>query len=74
MIVSGSELQIEPAFAVVIAIEGQLSIAHDGGEPLTLSRGQAALVPYGAGVTTWSGSGTAVRCMPPAIDSGEEKQ
>ena len=74
VIVSGPELELEPAFAVVIAVEGQLSITHDGGEPLTLSRGQAALVPHGAGVTTWSGSGTAVRCMPPAIDSGEEKQ
>ncbi len=74
VVVSGSELELEPAFAVVIAVEGQLSITPDGGQPLTLSRGQAALVPYGAGVTTWSGSGTAVRCMPPAIDSGEGKQ
>ena len=64
-------LELEPSFAVVIAVEGQLRIACDGSDPLQLKRGAAALVPYGAGPTRWTGTGTAVRCMPPAIDSGE---
>src|SRR5262249_38159285 len=69
--VAGAELIAEPSFAVLIAIEGEVSVssAHNG--TLRLTRGEAALVPYGAGLTSFAGSGTVIRCLPPAPDSGD---
>jgi mannose-6-phosphate isomerase len=69
--VAGAELIAEPSFAVLIAIDGEVSVssAHNG--TLRLTRGEAALVPYGAGLTSFAGRGTVIRCLPPAPDSGD---
>ena len=62
----GDPLGLEPQFSIVIGTGGELTIASDAHEPLTLSKGQAALIPYAAGRTTVSGKGTAIRCLPPS--------
>jgi mannose-6-phosphate isomerase len=59
-------LGLEPQFSIVIGTGGALTIASDAHEPLTLSKGQAALIPYAAGRTTVSGEGAAIRCLPPS--------
>jgi mannose-6-phosphate isomerase len=59
-------LELEPQFSIVIGIGGALTISGDAHEPLTLSKGEAALIPFGAGRTTVSGKGTAIRCLPPS--------
>jgi mannose-6-phosphate isomerase len=61
-------LTLEPQFSIVIGTEGTLTLACDvAHEPLTLTTGQAALIPHAAGITTVSGEGAAIRCLPPAV-------
>jgi len=63
-------LSLQPQFSIVIGTDGTLTLATDGAhEPLTLTQGQAALIPHGAGITTVSGAGSAIRCLPPAMET-----
>lgn len=64
-------LELEPQFAILIATDGELTIGceADAGEPLRTAAGDAALIPHGAGRTTVSGSGAAIRCLPPQLSS-----
>jgi mannose-6-phosphate isomerase len=66
----GPQLTLDPAFSIVIGIGGEITIASDAHPetPLQLRSGTAVLIPYGAGVTTVSGHGTAIRCLPPVAD------
>jgi mannose-6-phosphate isomerase len=66
--IDGPALTLEPEFSIVLGIAGELTVSTENHEPLRLPWGAAALVPYGAGMTTLSGNGTAIRCLPPAID------
>jgi mannose-6-phosphate isomerase len=59
-------LTLQPQFSIVIGTGGELSLASDAHEPLTLTKGRAALIPYAAGRTTVSGTGKAIRCLPPS--------
>ncbi|MDE3134526.1 MAG: mannose-6-phosphate isomerase [Acidobacteriota bacterium] len=59
-------LELEPQFAIVIGTGGALTISCEAHEPLTLTRGRAALIPFAAGRTTVSGNGSAIRCLPPS--------
>ncbi|HEX3804070.1 MAG TPA: hypothetical protein VHV75_14625 [Solirubrobacteraceae bacterium] len=67
----GPELSLDPAFSIVIGIGGEITLASEAHAPLQLTTGVAALIPYGAGVVTVSGHGTAIRCLPPLADTGE---
>ena len=58
-------LELEPQFSIVIGTGGSLTFAGDAHQPLTVRKGEAALIPFAAGSTTVSGSGTAIRCLPP---------
>jgi mannose-6-phosphate isomerase len=69
----GPELTLEPSFSVLIALEGELSIACERQAQLRLTPGQSALIPHGAGVITLAGRGSGIRCLPPAAESGEGK-
>jgi len=64
--IDGPPLTLEPEFSIVLGTTGELTISTEDHEPLRLLWGAAALIPYGAGMTTLSGSGTAIRCLPPA--------
>lgn len=67
--IDGPALSFEPAFAVLIVTEGELTLSAERHEPLRLPRGTSTLVPFGAGVTTLSGRGAAIRCLPPVTDA-----
>jgi mannose-6-phosphate isomerase len=69
--VADAELTAPASFAVLIGTGGEVLLSTADNEPLRLSRGAAALVPYGAGSTSFAGSGTLIRCLPPTPDSGE---
>jgi mannose-6-phosphate isomerase len=73
LVIDGPTLTLEPEFSIVLGIAGELTISTDDHEPLRLPSGAAALIPFGAGMTTLSGSGagggTAIRCLPPTIDT-----
>jgi mannose-6-phosphate isomerase len=58
-------LELEPQFSILVGAGGELTIASDEHPAIRLSRGSAALIPYATGRTTVSGSGTAIRCLPP---------
>jgi mannose-6-phosphate isomerase len=59
-------LELEPQFSILVGTGGELRITSDGHPTVRLTRGVAALIPFSAGRTTVSGSGTAIRCLPPA--------
>jgi mannose-6-phosphate isomerase len=63
-------LELEPQFSILIGTGGELTLTGEAHEPLTLVRGRAALIPFGTGRTTVSGNGSAIRCLPPANESG----
>ncbi|MCL2418492.1 MAG: class I mannose-6-phosphate isomerase [Conexibacteraceae bacterium] len=67
----GPDLELEPAFSIVIATGGEITLITQHNRPLRLASGVAALIPHGAGTTTVSGNGTALRCLPPALGSLE---
>jgi mannose-6-phosphate isomerase len=71
--VGGPDLQIDPGFAVLIGTDGELTLSTERHEPLEINRGTAVLVPFGAGVTSLSGRGAAIRCLPPVIDVNGER-
>jgi mannose-6-phosphate isomerase len=59
-------LDLEPQFSILIGTGGALTVSSEAHAPLTVGRGQAALIPHAAGRTTVSGGGTAIRCLPPS--------
>jgi len=61
----GHELSLPPSFAILIVLDGELTVSTAEQEPLRLTHGDAALVPHGVGETSVSGRGTAIRCLPP---------
>jgi mannose-6-phosphate isomerase len=68
--VQGDPVHLERSFAILVVLEGWLTVWSDGGEPLELRGGETALLPYGAGDTTLEGHGTVIRCLPPSPDAG----
>ncbi len=70
-LVEASPLELEPSFAILIALDGDVSLTSDTTEPLPLPHGQGVLVPYAAGTTIVSGTGSVIRCLPPAADNEE---
>lgn len=58
-------VELEPSFAVLVAVAGSGRLATDAGE-LELERGDTILVPYAAGVGELTGAVEAIRCLPPA--------
>jgi mannose-6-phosphate isomerase len=68
--VEGDPVHVEPSFAILVVIDGWLTLWSDRAEPLELRSGETALVPYGAGDTTLEGHATVIRCLPPAPDAG----
>jgi len=63
--VGGQELSLAPSFAVLIVLDGELTVSARDQEPLRVTQGDAALIPHGVGETSFAGHGTAIRCLPP---------
>jgi mannose-6-phosphate isomerase len=57
-------VELEPAFAVVVAVAGAGRLVTDAGE-VELARGDTVLVPHAAGAGRLLGAVEAIRCLPP---------
>jgi mannose-6-phosphate isomerase len=64
----GAPVELEPSFAVVVALDGRGTLTTESGGTLDIQRGDTVLVPYASGATVVSGDLTLVRCQPPAPD------
>jgi mannose-6-phosphate isomerase len=64
-------VELEPAFAVLVAVDGAGTLRTERGGELELRRGLTALVPYGAGHTSILGAVDVIRCLPPEADTEE---
>ena len=69
--IDGHALSLSPSFAILIALDGDLTVSTRHHEPLRLTLGDAALIPHGVGETSFSGQGTAIRCLPPEAGAEE---
>jgi mannose-6-phosphate isomerase len=70
IVVAGDPVALEPSFAILIVLEGQLTVLDAREQGVELARGDAALVPFGAGETTLTGHGTVIRCLTPHAAAG----
>jgi len=68
---AGQPLRLQPLFSILIGTSGDVTLSNEMGESLRLKRGTAVVIPFGAGMTTLSGAGTAIRCLPPVVGAGE---
>jgi len=59
---------LSDAISVLVGIENSLQLQGDEGVPVTIDRGDTYLLPYAAGLLRVSGTGRAIRCLPPAAD------
>ncbi len=64
-----SPVRLDAAFSVLVVLSGTGRIESEHGGSLALERGTTALIPYGAGMTSLSGSLDAVRCRPPSVEA-----
>jgi mannose-6-phosphate isomerase len=70
IIVDDDPVALEPAFAILIVLEGRLTLLDERRHGLELARGATVLVPFAAGETTLSGQGTVIRCLTPSATAG----
>lgn len=72
--IDGHELSLSPSFAILIVVDGELTVSTRDHEPLRLSQGEAALIPHSVGETSFSGNGIAIRCLAPDPDAREARR
>lgn len=59
--------QTMPAgFAILIALEGSMTLATESGAAIALTRGTTTIVPFAAGALSFDGQGTVLVARPPA--------
>jgi mannose-6-phosphate isomerase len=64
-------VSLEPAFTILVVVDGDGQLQTENGGALRLSRGETALVPYNAGSGELTGAVDAIRCLPPRAEDGE---
>ena len=64
-------MSLEPAFAILVVVDGDGRLETEDGGILRLSRGETALVPYAAGSAELTGAVDAIRCLPPLPEDDE---
>jgi mannose-6-phosphate isomerase len=57
---------LEPAFSILVVLDGKGRLETEDGGELPLARGATVLVPYASGAGRISGNVEAIRCLPPA--------
>jgi mannose-6-phosphate isomerase len=62
-------VSLEPAFAILVVVDGDGQLVSEDGETLRLSRGETALVTYAAGSTELTGAIDVIRCLPPLAEN-----
>lgn len=60
----GAGARLEPAFGILVLLEGDGSLTWAGGT-ISVRRGDTVLVPHAAGEVAVAGRVSAVRCLPP---------
>jgi mannose-6-phosphate isomerase len=65
------DAELDPSFAVLVALRGNGTLHSERAESLPLTRGDTVLVPFAAGRTSVSGGVELIRCLPPAPDAPE---
>jgi mannose-6-phosphate isomerase len=60
-------VRLDPAFSILVVLggSGKLEVEAGPADPLQLARGDAMLVPFGAGAAVLTGPLEVVRCLPP---------
>lgn len=61
-------LALDPAFSVLIVLDGHGELRTGDGTGLALNRGETLVVPYGAGEIELAGEISLLRALPPALD------
>jgi mannose-6-phosphate isomerase len=56
---------LDPAFSIVVVIDGTGTLETERGDPVEVRAGDTLLVPYASGDCTLRGDTTAIRCRPP---------
>jgi mannose-6-phosphate isomerase len=64
-----ASVSLEPAFAILVVVDGDGQLVSEDGERLRLSRGETALVTHAAGSTELTGSIEVIRCLPPLAEN-----
>jgi mannose-6-phosphate isomerase len=62
--------KLDRGFAIVVVTEGAAELHPERGEPHAVGRGDALLLPWGAGPCRLEGEAVAVVCRPPADGGG----
>jgi mannose-6-phosphate isomerase len=70
IVIDGEPVHLEASFAILVVLDGSLTLCDDRGPRLELAAGVTALVPFGAGQTTLDGHAMLIRCLPPLADAG----
>jgi mannose-6-phosphate isomerase len=65
------DAELDPSFAILVAVRGNGSLHSERADSLPLTRGDTVLVPFSAGRTAVSGTVELIRCLPPAPDAPE---
>jgi mannose-6-phosphate isomerase len=60
---------LEPAFSILVVLNGGGDLATEHGGTLALVRGDTVLLPHAAGLGELNGTVDVIRCLPPAVDS-----
>ena len=63
--------ELEPSFAVLMALTGEGTVDTEHGDTQPLRAGMSALVPHAAGATTLTGDIDVIRCLPPDPRAGK---
>jgi mannose-6-phosphate isomerase class I len=63
----GPTASLEPAFSILVVLEGAGRLETERGGELALERGQTVLVPYASGQARLVGEVDVVRCLPPEV-------
>lgn len=56
---------LEPAFSILVALDGSGELATEHGGTIGLARGETVLVPHAAGAGELTGALHVIRCLPP---------
>jgi mannose-6-phosphate isomerase len=64
------ECTLEPAFSILVVVEGSGALETERGGALDLRRGETVLVPFAAGAAELRGEVEAIRCLPPLVREG----
>jgi len=62
-----SAIELDPSFAVLVALEGEGRLHVEGGDPIAVRRGDTFVLPHSAGSSKLDGGLVAVRCLPPEV-------